>query len=604
MFQIILALASCGILAIFALVLGSVISSYSKKSEVIFKPESYFLGLSSLLILMRLLYIPLNNLRVTIFLTFILTLVYILASTRKLAATIREVKFNATMVLVLSTLALTHLTMALVPITEFDQSNIGFLDPWGGHSTLVHSFRASNLAVASNDLNAFPVVNQNVSQSMLALLIMIPTNLAPLGIFPIQMVMTLLFLTVLIAKILANLGTPKKLSIIFALFILFMNSSIGSVYTSATDTGSALFLLKSHDALLGIGIFLSISNYLFENRNLLGRPGKLRRNLVTPCILVASLPLVFGSYAFLIPLIVMALPIGIDSLQNRRKSRHNEESKLIQTLKARLILSCYLFLSFLSIASISGFIMLVNSNLEVIPSSERGPLSPGLRNLFEPQNFVWPREAWYSFSVGGGYQNALDSVFSISKLDAFRPRVGFSQGFEATFEFSKSLLVVVLCLVLGELLIRLLRSQLTPFHTYLWRIAKHSFFAGTFITLWVKAGPDGSLSRELSRFLHVGIFLTFLLAVNFGYIFYKQQRKNVSNSNKVKGLLLLIVLILSTVSTVSEVLRITTGNLGISSSQSHFGCTVPSNSFSRVLELNERIELLLKSKALNIGGKC
>jgi hypothetical protein len=132
MFQIILALASCGILAVFALVLGSVISSHSQKSEVIFNPENYFLGLSSLLILMRLLYIPLNNLRVTIFLTFILTLVYILASTRKLAAKIREVKFNATMVLVLSMLALTHLTMALVPITEFDQSNMGFLDPWGG----------------------------------------------------------------------------------------------------------------------------------------------------------------------------------------------------------------------------------------------------------------------------------------------------------------------------------------------------------------------------------------------------------------------------------------------------------------------------------------
>jgi hypothetical protein len=407
MLQIVLAVASCAMLSVFALILGSTISSNAKNSLLSFHPQDYFIGVAFFIILMRILYIPLNNLRATMLVTLFLSVVYILPSAKKIFSKLKECTFNPTTTLVLATLTLIYLSMAIVPITEFDEYNLGFLDPWGGHTTLVHSFRASNLAITASDLNAFPVINQNISQSVLALLITIPTKLAPLGIFPIQMAITLVFLTLLISKILSSLGIPKKLSIFLATFVLFLNSSMGSVYTSATDTGSALFLLRSHDALLGFGIILTIANQLFESKNLLVKPSKFKKNLIIPCILVASLSLVFGSYAFFIPFLVMALPLEKIFDKNQGKTHAVEELNFIQSLKTRLIISSYLSLSFVLVASINGFLMLINRNLEMIPSSERGSLSPRLRQLFEPENFVWPREAWYAYTARGGGKTQL-----------------------------------------------------------------------------------------------------------------------------------------------------------------------------------------------------
>jgi hypothetical protein len=60
---------------------------------------------------------------------------------------------------------------------------------------------------------------------------------------------------------------------------------------------------------------------------------------------------------------------------------------------------------------------------------------------------------------------------------------------------------------------------------------------------------------------------------------------------------LVTLLLFSTVPTISEVSRITIGNLKIKSSPSYFGCTIPSNSLSRVLNVGERIEFLLNSNS-------
>jgi hypothetical protein len=559
-----------------------------------FSPENYFVGLGFGLVSIRVLSIGVHNLRVCLGIILLITVAFILLNLDR-----RNLKFRMTKTIginssILTLVIFTYLYMALVPITEFDRKNLGSLDPWGGATVLVHGFRASNLALRAVELNLFPVINQNVSQSVLALMVGIPTGLAPLGIFPIQMATTLVFLTLLISKILSKLGLSSNYSIFFTIVVLFMNSSAGSQYSSSTDTGSSLILLKSHDALLGIGIFLTILIQLFENEALKGPKNVFLRKLLVPAVLSAALALVFGSYAFYIPFLVFALP--------REKFSRDKMNQNLQNLRIKVKVSSILFASYLSIASINGFLMLTKNNLDTIPSSDRGSLNPKLRNLLAPENFVWQRESWYAYNAE--VPKAVKAFIEFFHLEFLQPKVGFSTGLLSLIEYSKSMLVVILINVIALVYIKLNRDKISSFGFYWIRITYLSLLVGTMITIYTKAGPDGSLSRELTRFLHLGIFFSFILSLYMVHLMLNTQLRKQFHLSKLVATLLLFVIFASIIPVVSEVSRILHGNRTIQNSGSFFGCTLPANTEYKVLRIEDRIKLLFSAKQVQVGGKC
>ena len=256
--QILLVACVVLLMAFFSVIFGNTLERKFVKKETKISSESYFLGFAASFVALRFTFFVVGSLEASLLIFLFLSVVMIVKFFDWKVYVVKVSKNQFLGALVFGLVLSLYLVMTLVPITQYDVSNSGHLNPWAGNTNLVHGFRASNISLMAFEMDIFPVLNQNVSQSLLATLVLQITGAAPLGVFTFQMATTLFFLTLLISRTLIKLGTNPKGAFISSILVLFMNSSFGGSYFSSTDVGSSLILVRNHDVLLGIGIFFTV----------------------------------------------------------------------------------------------------------------------------------------------------------------------------------------------------------------------------------------------------------------------------------------------------------------------------------------------------------
>jgi peptidoglycan/LPS O-acetylase OafA/YrhL len=142
------------------------------------------------------------------------------------------------------------------------------------------------------------------------------------------------------------------------------------------------------------------------------------------------------------------------------------------------------------------------------------------------------------------------------------------------------------------------------FARYTFRVTLFSFLIGVFICVFVSSGEGGALTRELTRFLHLGIFLGAVMGAYIAYLLWGRIVRSFSLIGLLATLMFSFVMVLSILPTIEEASRWINGNLHTKLTLNYFGCTDPKGQPSRVLDISKRVDFLLKEIKIQSGGKC
>lgn len=193
------------------------------------------------------------------------TSLFIIASAISLFETTRYQCSRSTIitsVLVTSLVIGLSVFKALSPMPEYFVSQPDLVNPFAGFGSVAHSFRAGNIAEFIVSENRFPVIGQHTGQSIIAAI--------PLffGVDSIQLSLTI-WMGIVISFVLfttyglARIFLEKYYALYPTLFVMLGNSVLSPLYSSVTDTESALLLSSNTDSLYGIMTFLLLAFVLF-----------------------------------------------------------------------------------------------------------------------------------------------------------------------------------------------------------------------------------------------------------------------------------------------------------------------------------------------------
>ena len=192
----------------------------------------------------------------------------------------------------------------------------------------------------------------------------------------------------------------------------------------------------------------------------------------------------------------------------------------------------------------------------------------------------------------------------MNSLNALFPAAGASSGSFGALQFAKGLLVPIIFMMASFAAKKWLPKMTNDFSRYISRLALSSFLMGGLICIFLASGPDGSLTRELTRFLQVGIFLSAIVGAHLTYTLWTRSIKDNIRYLLIPSFILTVVTVLSTISTIDETSRWLTTNLKTQVTPNFYGCTNPKDLPTGVLSISQRITFLLSENKIQSGGTC
>lgn len=143
------------------------------------------------------------------------------------------------------------------------------VNPFEGFGTVVHSFRAANIAEHILFSNSIPVLNQNIGQSLLASSMYLYAHIGLQAILVFQLSFCMSFMILLFyghyLKFI-TVSNSKFSNLFFCLFI-FGSPSLSFFYSSVLDTESIIFLISNVDTVIGLSLFLIFLGHIYSTRS-------------------------------------------------------------------------------------------------------------------------------------------------------------------------------------------------------------------------------------------------------------------------------------------------------------------------------------------------
>lgn len=232
---------------------------YSKLGSAFF--IGYIFFLSSWVLLEKIILNAKNSLFI---ITFIAVVLIWLTYTKKESLFLVNYKQLLITFSVLTIVVSLGFIKAIIPMPGGYLQNSTTISPFAGFGGVVHSFRAGNLSNFIVTENYFPKINQHSGQSIIASIPIFITNQSPQLPLILWLNIFISFFMLLIYGFSRNFISNPLLASIPLLFVLLGNTVLSPIYSSITDTESALMLVSNIDSLFGITSFFLLLIYTFE----------------------------------------------------------------------------------------------------------------------------------------------------------------------------------------------------------------------------------------------------------------------------------------------------------------------------------------------------
>ena len=222
----------------------------------------FFIGISSLIVLTRVLSLITSSYRLAIISTIIFQLFYVIYSKTILFGNFINWRLIITNFLYITLIFILTTLYWLRDLNDNDQ-------PIGSVGTL-HSYRYAWISNLVTECDYFPILGQNTGQSTLtAISNILSGHQSPYLYLSLWLSISIFALYTLIAKIIMQFGLKKSTSNLAALIFFTLGSGLSITYVAVIDSGYPIYLNGYTDTMLGIGILIIIINYI--NRKILSR---------------------------------------------------------------------------------------------------------------------------------------------------------------------------------------------------------------------------------------------------------------------------------------------------------------------------------------------
>ena len=243
----------------------------------------FFIGISSLIVLSRILSLITTSYRLAVIALIIFELLYVIYSRTIISNYLMYYRLIFTNILCVTII---YLLTTLFWLRNLKDSH----QPIGSVGTL-HSYRYAWISNLVTSCDYFPVLGQNTGQSSLSAISNILSGYqAPYLYLSLWLSISIFALYILIKEMLMSYGLKKSTSSLAAFIFFTLGSGLSITYVTIIDSGYPIYLNGYTDNMLGIGIFLIIINYmskkLFSKLNLLD--SIILVILLVNCFFVAS----------------------------------------------------------------------------------------------------------------------------------------------------------------------------------------------------------------------------------------------------------------------------------------------------------------------------
>ena len=227
----------------------------SSKSNTANLAFGFFIGISSLIVLSRILSQITHSYRLAVMLSIFLQISYVIYSGLLNFKTFNDWRFLATNFL--------YLTIIYLLTTLFWLRNLNDVNqPMGSVGTL-HSFRYAWISNLVSKCDNFPVLGQNTGQaSLTAISNTLSGHQSPYLYLSLWLSVSIFMLYILVKEMLALVGIRKPVSNFAAFIFITLGSALSITYVLVIDSGYPVYLNGYTDTMLGIGNFLVISYYI------------------------------------------------------------------------------------------------------------------------------------------------------------------------------------------------------------------------------------------------------------------------------------------------------------------------------------------------------
>jgi hypothetical protein len=379
-------------------------SSFYKsiKSQHLKFSATFFLGSSIFIFIWKIIFLINDSYKTSFFLTlFIIILFLFLISKVNLALTeIRQCIIDKKTFLFALFFLVLSLCMSLVPFQNITLGKISHLDPWAGYSTVVHSFRAANISLFSVTNDIYPILHQNVAQSVLASVpLFFVNNGILISIFLFHSIV-IFYSFIFFSHMSKEFLMIKKYNL-FGVIIFLLPASLTLNYISITDVGSVFFLIHNIDVLMSIPLMILIlmSAFFYKNSN----------DLYLTFFLIMSMSL-FANHNLILLILFLLFCITLNLIHTKLLS-----NKLFFKFLKRSNTKLFLIIIFFSILSLSfsGSSMQMDSNF-ILPAVQSNKFKPdfNLNNIFIFKMFIWAKYSWYFELSYEEFFNYLIQIFN------------------------------------------------------------------------------------------------------------------------------------------------------------------------------------------------
>ena len=377
------------------------------------------------------------------------------------------------------------LTLVPTPLRVLD--SVRWDDPWRGMTTIVHGYRAVNIALSAAAADVFPLMRQNVGQSALGEISLLLGLGAPMLAMSLWMAFAHIALFLLNVGIFIKLGLSTRKSMAAALILEFAAAGIGGEFVSLTDTGSVIFFIRNIDTILGLGaFFVAISGFMA----IIDGAEHTERRVLLLCVLAWSWSIYASHLSLLWALVVVVLCV-LQWGQGRSFARC-------------LVLAALGLLIFFAGAAgnlSNGFQMLTEPNIH--PPPYRAAPSVDLLSIRDFVSFnLWTKRAWYVSSENMADHAAAWLNGIVDPLaDEWVPEVAGAR--KVLWHLSRST-VLLCCGLILALPAVLARGRNRVERLSLFSISLMLFVAGAFMATSL---DFGIYTHELTRFWSPGSYL-------------------------------------------------------------------------------------------------